>query len=46
MSLRTIWRKLLSGVMLSLTGACALVTVSALFVILGFLAWNGASSLH
>ncbi len=46
MSLRTIWRKLLSGVMLSLTGACALVTVSALFVILGYLAWYGAGNLH
>jgi phosphate transport system permease protein len=46
MSLRTIWRKLLSGVMLSLTGACALITVSVLFLILGYLAWNGASNLH
>lgn len=40
------WRKGLSAVMLSLTGVCALVTVSALFVILGFLAWNGARSIH
>ncbi|MFZ0636043.1 MAG: phosphate ABC transporter permease PstA [Candidatus Acidiferrales bacterium] len=31
-------------VMLSLTGACALLTVSALIFILGYLAWNGASS--
>ncbi|MGH9595142.1 MAG: phosphate ABC transporter permease PstA [Bryobacteraceae bacterium] len=46
MSLRTIWRKGLNLVMLSLTGLCALVTVSALFAILGGLAWNGATSLH
>jgi phosphate transport system permease protein len=41
-----VWRKSLNAVMLSLTGACALVTVSVLFVILGFLAWNGAQSIH
>jgi phosphate transport system permease protein len=46
MSIRTIWRKGLNALMLSLTGLCALVAVSALFVILGFLAWNGASNLH
>jgi phosphate transport system permease protein len=46
MNLRTVWRKLLNGVMLSLTGACALITVSALFAILGYLAWNGAGNLH
>jgi phosphate transport system permease protein len=41
-----IWRKSLNALMLSLTGVCALVTVSALFVILGFLGWNGARSIH
>ncbi len=46
MSLRTFWRKLLSGVMLTITGLCAFVTVSALFVILGYLAWYGAGNLH
>jgi phosphate transport system permease protein len=46
MTARTIWRKSLNAVMLSLTGVCALVTVSALFVILGFLAWNGGRSIH
>lgn len=46
MSARMIWRKGLNAVMLSLTGVCALVTVSALFVILGFLAWNGGRSIH
>jgi phosphate transport system permease protein len=46
MSFRTIWRKGLSAVMMSLTGLCALVTVSVLALILGFLAWNGATALH
>jgi phosphate transport system permease protein len=46
MSIRIIWRKTVNVVMLSLTGLCALVTVSALFVILGCLAWKGATSLH
>jgi phosphate transport system permease protein len=41
-----IWRKLVNAVMLSMTGLCALITVSALFAILGFLAWNGATALH
>jgi phosphate transport system permease protein len=46
MSLRTIWRKTVNIVMLSLTGLCALIAVSALFLILGCLAWKGATSLH
>lgn len=46
MSFRTIWRKGLSAMMMSLTGLCALITVSALIVILGYLAWNGATALH
>jgi phosphate transport system permease protein len=41
MNVRTIWRKSLNATMLSLTGLCALVTVSALFFILGYLVWNG-----
>jgi phosphate transport system permease protein len=45
MSLRLIWRKSLNVVMLSLTGLCALLTVSALFFILGFLVWNGGKDL-
>jgi phosphate transport system permease protein len=45
MSVRTIWRKSLNVVMLSLTGACALVTVSVLGLILGYLVWNGGKSL-
>jgi phosphate transport system permease protein len=46
MGLRMIWRKTVNIFMLSLTGLCALVTVSALFLILGCLAWKGASSIH
>jgi len=46
MSLRIIWRKTVNLVMLSLTGLCALIAVSALFLILGCLAWKGATSLH
>jgi phosphate transport system permease protein len=45
MSVRTIWRKSLNATMLSLTGLCALVTVSALFFILGYLVWNGGKDL-
>jgi len=46
MSLRMVWRKSVNAVMLSLTGLCALITVSALFLILGFLGWKGATALH
>ncbi len=46
MNVRLIWRKLLSGVMLSLTGLCALTAVSVLFFILGYLAWHGAASIN
>ena len=45
MSLRMAWRKSLNAVMLSLTGVCALLTVSALFFILGYLIWNGGKDL-
>jgi phosphate transport system permease protein len=46
MSVRLRWRKALSAVMLSLTGLCALLTVSALFLILGYLVWNGGKSVN
>jgi len=46
MSFRTLWRKSLSAVMMSLTGLCALITVSVLVVVLGYLAWNGATAIH
>jgi phosphate transport system permease protein len=46
MSLRTVWRKLVNIIMLSLTGVCALFTVSALIFILGYLLWYGGKSLN
>ena len=46
MSLRTGWRKSVNVVMLSLTGLCALFTVSALFFILGYLVYYGGKSLN
>jgi phosphate transport system permease protein len=45
MNLRLMWRKSLNVFMLSLTGLCALLTVSALFFILGYLVWNGGKDL-
>jgi phosphate transport system permease protein len=45
MSARLIWRKFLNVTMLSLTGLCALITVAALFFILGYLVWNGGKDL-
>jgi phosphate transport system permease protein len=46
MSLRTIWRKTVNMVMLSVTGLCALFAVSVLLLILGYLAFHGASSIN
>jgi phosphate transport system permease protein len=45
MSARLAWRKSLNVFMLSLTGLCALLTVSVLFFILGYLMWNGGKDL-
>ncbi|HEV2523109.1 MAG TPA: phosphate ABC transporter permease PstA [Candidatus Acidoferrales bacterium] len=45
MTARLVWRKSLNVFMLSLTGVCALLTVSALFFILGYLVWNGGKDL-
>ena len=42
---RIIWRKSLNYVMLSLTGVAAFGVVSILFLILGYLIWNGGKSL-
>jgi phosphate transport system permease protein len=42
---RLAWRKLVNGVMLTLTGVCTAVTISVLFVILGCLLYFGAHSL-
>src|SRR5215469_14098097 len=41
-----IWRKSLNVFMLTLTGVAALIVVSTLFVILGYLIWNGGKSLN
>jgi phosphate transport system permease protein len=45
MVIRKRWRKFINYFMFSLTGVCALVTVGVLFFILGYLVWNGGSSL-
>ena len=44
-ALRMFWRKSLNFVMLTLTGVAALAVVSVLFLILGYLLWNGGTSL-
>jgi phosphate transport system permease protein len=44
--LRLAWRKGLNIVMLSLTGVAAFSVVAVLFLILGFLIYNGAKSLN
>src|SRR5260370_22846873 len=38
-------RNIVNNVMLTLTGVCTVLTVSILFLILGFLVWNGWQSL-
>ncbi|HEY6946829.1 MAG TPA: phosphate ABC transporter permease PstA [Candidatus Acidoferrum sp.] len=40
------WRKFVSGFMLTMTGVCAFVAVSVLFLILGYLVYNGGSSIN
>lgn len=45
MNLRLLWRKSLNYFMLSITGLCALITVSALFFILGYLVYNGGKDI-
>src|SRR6202011_5096255 len=42
---RTTLRKAVNNLMLAVTGLCTVVTVSMLFLILGFLFWNGWRSL-
>jgi len=46
MTTRLRWRKLISGFMLTMTGVCALVAVSVLFLILGYLVYNGGTSIN
>ncbi len=41
-----IWRKSLNVVMLTLTGVAAFGVVAVLFMILGYLVWNGGKSLN
>jgi phosphate transport system permease protein len=45
MSLHTRWRKIVNFVMLFLTGVCALLAVTFLFFILGYLVYYGGKSL-
>jgi phosphate transport system permease protein len=44
--LRLLWRKSLNIVMLTITGVAAFAVVSVLFMILGYLVWNGGKSLN
>ena len=46
MSPRLRWRKFVSGFMLTMTGVCAMVAVSVLFLILGYLAIHGGASVN
>jgi phosphate transport system permease protein len=45
-SIRLMWRKSLNVVMLTLTGVAAFSVVAVLFLILGYLVWNGGKSLN
>jgi phosphate transport system permease protein len=40
------WRKLVSNFMLAMTGVCAFVSVMVLFFILGYLLFNGGTSIN
>jgi phosphate transport system permease protein len=46
MNARLRWRKLVSNFMLTMTGVCAFVCVSVLFLILGYLLFNGGTSVN
>jgi phosphate transport system permease protein len=46
MSARLRWRKFLSNFMLTMTGVCALISVSVLFLILGYLVVRGGTSIN
>jgi phosphate transport system permease protein len=43
---RIMWRKAVNAVMLTLTGVAAFGVVCVLFLILGYLLWNGGASLN
>ena len=48
MNSRLRWRKLVSGFMLTMTGVCAIISVSVLFFILGYLrlSWRNIHQLE
>ncbi len=46
MNFHMVWRKAINGVMLSLTAVCAILAVSVLFFILGYLVWHGGKALN
>jgi len=46
MNTRLRWRKLVSGFMLAMTGVCAFIAVAVLFFILGYLIFNGGTSIN
>jgi len=46
MNARLRWRKFVSNFMLTLTGVCAAIAVSALFFILGYLVYHGGTSIN
>jgi phosphate transport system permease protein len=46
MNARLRWRKFVSGFMLTMTGVCAFVSVALLFFILGYLLFNGGTSIN
>ena len=46
MSARLHWRKTVSNLMLTMTGVCAFVSVAILFLILGYLVYNGGTSIN
>jgi phosphate transport system permease protein len=46
MSARLYWRKFVSNFMLTMTGVCALISVSVLFFILGYLVYHGGTSVN
>lgn len=45
-SARVRWRKFVSNFMMTLTGLCAFISVSVLFFILGYLVYNGGTSIN
>ena len=44
--LRLAWRKSINALMLTLTGVAAFAVVAVLFLVLGYLIWNGGASLN